>query len=303
MTPYVGNEPFIFGSYAHVDQEIVYPIFQKMLRRGYRLWFDKAIRGQSYYGEVIAERINESKYFIAFITKNYMTSDYCKKELEFADRKKIKILPILLENVELLPWIDLTLGSTQGILKHKYSSENAFYDAIFASENINDFLANDPKKLLSEIESAKIINNCVSAEKILTAKITDRVFPVVETAYNKSFGYLPIVDDDKRCLGIFDHEIWSKILVDCLAENKKIAFDNELTFQDIEEYVSLDAKRIREVVFLNQESTVLDLKMKTSESFKKSHKGVGVFLITENGSPDEPLLGLLTPTGLLGRKI
>ncbi len=302
MKPYVGNELFMFASYAHADGETVYPILEKLLERGYRLWYDKAIKPQSYYGEVIADRINESRYFIAFITEHYVNSDYCKQEIKYAEKLKIKILPIFLEEVTLPPWLDFILGNTQAVIKGNYPTEKSFFDAIYSSENINDFLVDDPKKLLSEIEEVLVINNCVPVDKILTAKMTDKVLPFIEKAYDSHFSHVPIVDDEMRCVGVFAHEVWSRFLIDN-SKNPNLAFDGTIIFHSLEEYVRYDAERVHDIVFVGKESTIFDLKIKTAEIFKTRHKGVGLFLITENGSTDEPLLGLLTPTGLLGRKI
>jgi len=157
--------------------------------------------------------------------------------------------------------------------------------------------------LLSEIEEAKIIDNCVLMEKILSASLSDSVFQKAEEAYDRHFTHIPIIDENNRCIGIFSHTIWSKILLDTINNANNIKLDNSLTFGDILDYLSFDKQVVSEIVFLSSKSTVFDAKVKTSQSFNERQRGVGMFLITENGTDDEPLLGLITPVGLLGRKI
>ena len=41
--PYEGNEPYIFVSYAHANQEIVTRIIETLHENGYRIWYDSGI--------------------------------------------------------------------------------------------------------------------------------------------------------------------------------------------------------------------------------------------------------------------
>ena len=41
---YEGNQPYIFVSYCHKDKKAMH-IIRRVQQRGYRVWFDKGIRG------------------------------------------------------------------------------------------------------------------------------------------------------------------------------------------------------------------------------------------------------------------
>ncbi len=40
---YKGDEPYIFVSYAHADDEIVYPEIQWLHDQGFNIWYDDGI--------------------------------------------------------------------------------------------------------------------------------------------------------------------------------------------------------------------------------------------------------------------
>lgn len=44
ITPYEGKEPYIFISYCHNDQSVVFPLLEMMDRAGFRVWYDGGIQ-------------------------------------------------------------------------------------------------------------------------------------------------------------------------------------------------------------------------------------------------------------------
>ena len=303
MRPYLGTETYIFVSYAHEDKEEVYEIVEKMQKRGYRIWYDAGIIPQTEYMDVIAERIFEAQYFIAFVSQNYSDSDFCKREYKYALNLRKNILPVFLEKTELNSSLGFLMSDVQGVLKYECENEADFYEKIYSANNINAFLEEDPQKILSEVQNALVINNCVPADKILSARLEDKIFPVLEIAYKNAFSHIPILDSNRRLIGIFGHGTWSKVLLDKTEKSGEVHINQSLTFKDVKEYINPDEQTIEEFVFLSKESTIFDIKLKTSEAYNKRHKGVSMFFITETGSKEEELLGILTPTGILGRKI
>ena len=43
ITAYKGNAPFIFVSYSHSDQLIVYKLIKQLHLDGFRIWYDEGI--------------------------------------------------------------------------------------------------------------------------------------------------------------------------------------------------------------------------------------------------------------------
>ncbi len=139
ITPYKGDQPFIFISYAHKDAKLVLPVLARMQADGYRIWMDEGIDPGTEWDEFIAEKLNECSYFIAFLSENYLASSNCKDELNFArDLEKQRLL-VYLEDVKLPLGMAMRLNRLQSIFKHRYSDEESFYEKLYHAEGIDVF--------------------------------------------------------------------------------------------------------------------------------------------------------------------
>ncbi|MBE6552539.1 MAG: TIR domain-containing protein [Ruminococcaceae bacterium] len=136
---YNGNEPYIFISYAHKDNNTVYPVIDRMQRDGYRVWFDEGIDPGTEWDETIAEKIDGCGYFVAFISNNYIDSANCKDELKYARDLGKKSVLIYLEDVILTKGMAMRMNRIQSIFKHKYDDEEEFYRKFYTSDGIDAF--------------------------------------------------------------------------------------------------------------------------------------------------------------------
>ncbi len=142
--PYEGDKPYIFISYAHADDDIVLPIVSDMHRRGYNIWYDEGIEVGSEWQECIASHLVDAHLVIAFISNAYMRSDNCRREMHYAQSKKIKTINIFIEETTLTPGMELQIGNIFALMKYTYSSDEYFYDKLYSapllnSENFADF--------------------------------------------------------------------------------------------------------------------------------------------------------------------
>lgn len=165
---YNGNKPFIFISYSHRDSDAVWPVISKMINDGFRVWYDEGIEPGKEWDEFIANQITNSGYFIAFISKNYIASDNCKDELNFArDRVDNKLL-IYLEDASLPSGMEMRLGRIQAIQLFNFKNQDKFFDKLYSSNNIE--LYTDNKSAVpvtkSEPESASDISSSAGSDKL-----------------------------------------------------------------------------------------------------------------------------------------
>ena len=138
MEVYTGENPYIFISYAHDDSERVLPIISYIANEEYRIWFDQRIEVGTKWAEVIAQRLNQSTCFMAFITDNYLRSDNCMDEIEHAKNKKIPILIIYLEDLQVPDWFLMRHGRTQAIYYKEYNTQNEFFNRIYESNIVKN---------------------------------------------------------------------------------------------------------------------------------------------------------------------
>ena len=153
MEVYTGENPYIFISYAHDDSRRVLPIISYIANQEYRIWFDQRIEVGTKWAEVIAQRLNQSACFMAFITDNYLQSDNCMDEIEHAKNKKIPILIIYLEDLQIPDWFLMRYGRTQAIYYKEYNTQNEFFERIYASSILANCRREDEVDILySKIE-------------------------------------------------------------------------------------------------------------------------------------------------------
>lgn len=122
--PYSGSEPYIFVSYAHKDKERVIPVLKMLCQRGFRVWYDEGIDPGTEWDDYIAEHVYRCGCMIAFLSANYVASDNCRDELNFArDLQKERLL-IYLEETTLPMGMAMRLNRLQAIYQYVYSWED-----------------------------------------------------------------------------------------------------------------------------------------------------------------------------------
>ena len=138
VKPYEGFKPYIFISYSHRDSDRVFPILKHLASKGYRLWYDEGIDPGSEWPEAIASHLAKCYICIAFISRNSLNSQNCRREINFAlnPQKKLRFLSVMLEDAEMTPGMELQLSTYQSILKYTHPSEEYFYEKLDHVEQI-----------------------------------------------------------------------------------------------------------------------------------------------------------------------
>ena len=137
IRPYKGDKPYIFVSYAHLDKDRIAGILRRLIEAGYRVWYDEGIDPGTEWDANIATHIEGCSSFVAFISANYLNSDNCKDELNFARDQDKPILLVYLEDTQLPGGMRMRLDRKQAIYKFRYRSEEEFYKKLFEAEEIS----------------------------------------------------------------------------------------------------------------------------------------------------------------------
>ena len=131
--PYAGEEPHIFISYAHRSRAEVLPVIARMQKDGYRVWYDEGIDPGTEWDENIAVHVEKCTVFLAFMAQEYLDSDNCRDELNYARDLKKNLLLIYLQDVKLPSGMALRLNRLQAIHKYTYADEEAFYEKLYSA--------------------------------------------------------------------------------------------------------------------------------------------------------------------------
>ncbi len=135
--PYDGTEPYIFISYSHKDMDKVFSIISRLQQEGYRVWYDEGIDPATEWDENIAQHIMNSGCLIAFISANYIASNNCKDEINFArDLDKPRLL-VYIEQTKLPAGMAMRLMRIQAIHEYKYEDKADFYSKLLSASVIS----------------------------------------------------------------------------------------------------------------------------------------------------------------------
>lgn len=161
MDAYEGDEDYIFVSYAHKDSATVLPVIAKLQSEGFRVWFDEGIETGSEWTEYIADHLDRSRCFAAFLSEAASVSPHCRREIHRAVKLQKDMLVVYLEDVQLSPGMEMQLDVLQALKRRSFADDTAFYEAIRST------------KLLQPCREATVGAPIVTATATTTAAATD----------------------------------------------------------------------------------------------------------------------------------
>lgn len=138
IKPYSGDESYAFVSYSHRNTEKVLPIISELQQLGYRVWYDEGIDPGTEWDDYIAERIETCSCLIAFVSTEYLASENCKDELNFARDLEKKRLLVYLEDVALPRGMAMRLNRIQAIHSYTYNTKEDFVKKLTSADSLAD---------------------------------------------------------------------------------------------------------------------------------------------------------------------
>lgn len=149
--PYEGKEPFLFLSYCHADEKIVYPIFEQMAVSGYRIWYDEGNNAGDDWANNIAQHLSSSTAVVAFITEKASESVSCNNELTYAVGHKKKVIPILMGAFTLTGGMELMLSRVHFLKRLDFSTDFALIEKVGHTDGIDVCLDKSGEPKLRDI--------------------------------------------------------------------------------------------------------------------------------------------------------
>ena len=131
LKAYNGDKGYIFVSYNHDDEKVVYNIISDLQQRGYRVWYDAGgISVGENFVKALADRIKNCEIFLCFLSPRYIDSPYCRRELNFALSNLKRTVPIKIENFTLPDVIKFELSGINWINLTKFPSSEKMVDRL-----------------------------------------------------------------------------------------------------------------------------------------------------------------------------
>ena len=179
MTPYEGNQPYIFISYSHKDTDTVLSVIDALEKKGFRVWFDAGVEAGTEWPEYIASHLRRSACVLAFISPHFVASLNCRRELTFAQDLNVPMLNVYLSEVELSDGLRMQLGLNQCLFRNKFNTQEAFEEAVCRAEMLKSCQAT------AEESQAAAFNRTVNAlnRELIGEKPTDRTISPADAPF------------------------------------------------------------------------------------------------------------------------
>ena len=127
------NKPYVFISYAHMDNEIVLPLLKGLQQRGISLWYDDGIEPATEWEEYIGERVANCTRMLVFLSQHTVESENCRDEMSLAKRYKKKVLVVYLKpekQIKLSYYWELTTTNKQAMFMDRSPDQEKFLDRL-----------------------------------------------------------------------------------------------------------------------------------------------------------------------------
>lgn len=165
--------PQAFLSHSTKDKQLVLKVRDHLDNSLVYTWIDQRnIPGGGSLIQQIMQGISKSQYFLAFLSNDYLQSNWCFDELEQAyalhQDGKVTIIPILLESQDQLD------------LKSLADTRRAFWEAVFKRIKYVEFDRHNVAQSLNNVAEAFWRNELIRFEPIRTIKVNGTELQVVE---------------------------------------------------------------------------------------------------------------------------
>lgn len=126
-------QQYIFISYSYKNKNEVMKAVTRLQQLEFRVWYDSNTEADSAFTENSKLHIEDCSYFAAFMSSDYLASERCRDELNYAHDKGKPRLLIYLNEMQ----IPNVLNSIPSIHKYAYQSEPDFYQKLIEIKGIN----------------------------------------------------------------------------------------------------------------------------------------------------------------------
>ncbi len=130
---YSGSDAFIFVCYSHKDKEVVYPELAWLRDQGLNIWYDEGISPGEEWPERIAWAIENADKILFYISPDSTQSRICRDEVRLARTEGKPIISVQLKPTKLVGGLELTLGSSQAIVKDQYRTVKDYQAQLYAA--------------------------------------------------------------------------------------------------------------------------------------------------------------------------
>ena len=137
-------------------------------------------------------------------------------------------------------------------------------------------------------ESEPVSNFWISRNMMISCSLSDMISSVIDKMTERKISHVPVLGEAGTVIGVFSESTMMG------AWKTKIACSDKATMDVLFDLLPIDKHATDVFEFVSKDATAASLKKKHQQSLE-NNKRIGLFLVTDNGCSDEPLLGIATP--------
>ncbi len=149
---YQGDDSYTFVCFSHADADVVYRELVWLRGQGCNIWYDEGITPGKEWTQELADAIEGADHFLFFVTPDAVQSKYCRDELNFARNRNKQLASVHLKQTLLTGGLELSMGSTQAILRYELSHAD-YLVKLQAALDLNRQAPDPPTGKLENLES------------------------------------------------------------------------------------------------------------------------------------------------------
>ncbi len=155
---------------------------------------------------------------------------------------------------------------------------------------------NTLKRVIKHLSAPPLaIDRAVKSDEMLCARLSDRVVPIMHKMTDLGFSHIPVFKNG-LLFGVFSiSSVFSMAL-----ESDGDPVTNKTTIKDFIKYLPIENHICESFVFAPKDTTESEAESMLENSTGPLRKRPAAIFITNNGSPRERILGMVTPWDLLG---
>ena len=142
-------------------------------------------------------------------------------------------------------------------------------------------------------ESMIVADFWIPRDKIISCSLSDTISSVIVRMMDKRVSHVPVLNERMKVIGVFSENTMMKVWRANTRLSHSATMRNIDRFLSIDKNKSTDKQKFDVFKFVSKVTTAASLQ-KTFQTALENDERIGLFLVTENGNKNEPLLGITT---------
>ena len=156
-----------------------------------------------------------------------------------------------------------------------------------------EFLKREIEAFESPVRASDVM---LKEEKVYDVRLNDPTLEVLDAVYRNAYDVVPVVDEEKRVIGVFSLEV----ILKSIYRKKMGKIEKDSVLSDYREFIGIDDQIKERYEFVDPDEGIESIIRRFSGTGDK--KKLKMLFVTESGTKSAPLKGIITPHDVIHYK-